>query len=67
MAPGETCRLIGHYRSDGSRIDVLVHTVRLSEHSDRGDFYGKHPVRTAVGDGQAASLAVLGVQFQGRS
>jgi hypothetical protein len=29
--------------------------------------HGKHPVRTAGGSGQAASLATFGFQFQGRS
>ena len=28
---------------------------------------GKHPAKTAGGGGQAASLAGLGFQFQGRS
>jgi hypothetical protein len=34
---------------------------------DQGQLFCKHPVRTAGGSGQAASLAALGFQFQGRS
>jgi hypothetical protein len=32
-----------------------------------GSHRGKHPVRTAGGNGHAASLAALDFQFQGRS
>ena len=32
-----------------------------------GWYQRKHPVRTAGGSGQAASLTALGFQFQGRS
>ncbi|MBB3303305.1 pimeloyl-ACP methyl ester carboxylesterase [Rhizobium sp. BK077] len=31
MASGDNCRLKGHYRSDGARIEVYVRTVRLSQ------------------------------------
>jgi len=39
MVSGEICRLIGHYRSDGSKITVGVRIVKLSEHDGKARYY----------------------------
>jgi hypothetical protein len=39
----------------------------LIDYNGHIEIHSKHPVRTAGGSGQAASLAALGFQFQGRS
>ena len=40
---------------------------RLVDLEPHGHWKSKHPVRAAGDSGQAASLAALGFQFQGRS
>jgi hypothetical protein len=56
MAPGETCRLVGSYRSDGSKIDVVVQIVRLSDHSDHGEFENMLSRWTTLGGARLVPL-----------